>query len=66
MKPAKSDLASALRVLGAQGWFSQRSKATRARLLVATSVPTLQRVGAPTCQRRVCEKQLCPGPDIGS
>jgi CRP/FNR family transcriptional regulator, cyclic AMP receptor protein len=32
--------------------------------LVATSVPTLQRVT--TCQRRVCEKQLCPGPDIGS
>ena len=32
MNPGRSDLASALEVLAAQGWFSQRSKATRARL----------------------------------
>jgi CRP/FNR family transcriptional regulator, cyclic AMP receptor protein len=32
MNPGRSDLASALNVLTAQGWFSQRSKATRARL----------------------------------
>jgi CRP/FNR family cyclic AMP-dependent transcriptional regulator len=32
MNPGRPDLASALDVLTAQGWFSQRSKATRARL----------------------------------
>jgi CRP/FNR family transcriptional regulator, cyclic AMP receptor protein len=32
MNPGRSDLAAALEVLAAQGWFSQRSKATRARL----------------------------------
>ena len=32
MTPGRSDLASAIDVLAAQGWFSQRSKATRARL----------------------------------
>ena len=32
MNQGKSDLASAIGVLAAQGWFSQRSKATRARL----------------------------------
>ena len=34
--------------------------------LVATSVPTLQRVMRRLVNARVCEKQLCPGPDIGS
>lgn len=32
MNPGRTDLASAIDVLAAQGWFSQRSKATRARL----------------------------------
>jgi CRP-like cAMP-binding protein len=32
MKQSGSDLASAMRVLEAQGWFSERSNATRARL----------------------------------
>jgi CRP-like cAMP-binding protein len=32
MNPGKSDLASALDVLAANGWFSQRSKAARAHL----------------------------------
>jgi CRP/FNR family transcriptional regulator, cyclic AMP receptor protein len=32
MNPGRSELASALDVLSAQGWFSERSKATRARL----------------------------------
>ena len=32
MTPGRSDLASAIDVWAAQGWFSQRSKATRARL----------------------------------
>jgi CRP-like cAMP-binding protein len=32
MNPGKSDLVLALDVLSAQGWFSQRSKATRVRL----------------------------------
>jgi len=32
MRKDGSDLTSAMRVLEAQGWFSQRSKATRARL----------------------------------
>jgi CRP-like cAMP-binding protein len=32
MKRGESDLAEAMRILSTQGWFSQRSKATRARL----------------------------------
>jgi CRP/FNR family transcriptional regulator, cyclic AMP receptor protein len=32
MNKSASDLASAIRVLEAQGWFSQRTKATRGRL----------------------------------
>jgi CRP-like cAMP-binding protein len=32
MKRGESDLAEAMRILGAQGWLAQRSKATRARL----------------------------------
>ena len=32
MNPGRTDLVSAIDVLAAQGWFSQRSKATRARL----------------------------------
>jgi CRP-like cAMP-binding protein len=32
MNPGRSDLAAAINVLAAQGWFSQRSEETRARL----------------------------------
>jgi CRP-like cAMP-binding protein len=40
MSPLRSDLASALDVLAAHGWFSQRSRATRARLSAIAKLRT--------------------------
>jgi CRP-like cAMP-binding protein len=43
MKNAKTDLASAIRTLAKQGWFSQRSPNTRARLSAIARLRTLSK-----------------------